>query len=231
MKNFFGILLLTAALGISACDMFLKSDAAGETGTLSIGFGETGARAVSAEELAALHYNLTLTGPDNKTITVTLSAGETFTEQVALGEWRIDAEAYTPEDTLFGAGGTTVTVKAGNNPVRVPMTVIWRFGITISGPFDQMVSISCVNSNAGRNPQSDISFSAGETLTFTVDDSSYTQEDGNLKWYVNGTEKTGTGSSLAIAAVNYIKRTYTLTAMILKDGLWYSGQTSFTVID
>jgi outer membrane protein assembly factor BamA len=115
--------------------------------------------------------------------------------------------------------------------VTVDAVFTWQFGITITDPVDQMVSISCVNSNTGRNPQSGISFSAGETLTFTVDDSSYTKEDGNLKWYVNGTVKTGTGSSLVINARDYIKRIYTLTAMILKDGLWYSGQTSFTVID
>ncbi|MDR1024810.1 MAG: hypothetical protein LBL56_03720, partial [Treponema sp.] len=101
MKKLWYLFVSLAMLGTGGCDIFLGPNAPVGTGTLSIGFGVNGgARSVTADEQAALRYELELSGPDSQKITVSLLAGETFSRQVALGEWRISAEAYSPDDNL-----------------------------------------------------------------------------------------------------------------------------------
>jgi uncharacterized repeat protein (TIGR02543 family) len=119
-------------VGISGCEILLGPNTPLGKGTLSIGFGDGGggrsARSlIDDETLAALRYDLVLSGPDNQTITVSLTAGKNFREQVSLGEWRIEARAYLDKDAisvLFGEGMTTVRVRAGTNEAEVPMTVV-----------------------------------------------------------------------------------------------------------
>jgi uncharacterized repeat protein (TIGR02543 family) len=116
-------------VGISGCDILLGPNTPLGKGTLSIGFGDGGggrsARSlIDDETLAALRYELVLSGPDNQTINVSLTAGKTFKEQVSLGEWRIEAKAYNDDNVLFGKGMTTVRVRAGANEAEVPMTVV-----------------------------------------------------------------------------------------------------------
>jgi uncharacterized protein YjdB len=128
-----------AMLGISGCDVFLGPDTPVGKGTLSIGFGEDGgrARSVSEETLTTLRYDLVLTGPDRQKITASLAIGQSFNEQVALGEWLIEAKAFAPDGGLFGTGSKTVTVRAGDNPVvLVPMTVVSVEGALPVSAFD-----------------------------------------------------------------------------------------------
>jgi hypothetical protein len=113
--------------------------------------------------------------------------------------------------------------------VRVTAAFVRKAGFDIEGPRDRPVRVTAVHS-AGREPPTDISYSGGESLTFTVD-GPYTQEAGTLKWYVNRTVKTGTGSSLTIRATDYIKRKYSLTVLIEDGGLWYSADSSFSIIE
>ncbi|MDR0623981.1 MAG: bacterial Ig-like domain-containing protein [Treponema sp.] len=110
-------------LGISGCDVFLGPDEPVGTGNLVIGFGE-GRAALNEDTLASLRYELALTGPGGEKINVSFSAGESYSQQVTIGEWRIEAEAFTPDNKRFGEGTATVRVRAGNNLVRVPMKVI-----------------------------------------------------------------------------------------------------------
>jgi hypothetical protein len=124
----------------------------------------------------------------------------------------------------------TVTAADGTQQVyTVTVTVLGQGTVTIQGPPDETVTLTPVN-NHSRIPPTDLSYAAGDTVTFTVS-GSYTAVGGDLRWYVDGTQLTGTGNSLTIAASNYIKRSYTLTVMVKKNGLWYSTDTGFRVID
>jgi formylglycine-generating enzyme required for sulfatase activity len=124
---------IAAALLVFGCDFLLGPDAPVGAGNLVIGFGESGPAAVSLaavptpEEQAALRYELVLTGPGDQKIEVSVPAGGSYTGQVALGEWHIYAEAYSPGNALTGTGSATVTVRAGMNQARVPMQVVEAF--------------------------------------------------------------------------------------------------------
>ncbi|MDR1287830.1 MAG: SUMF1/EgtB/PvdO family nonheme iron enzyme [Treponema sp.] len=134
-KGLYGTILvgIIAALVIFGCDVVLGPDEPAGAGNLVIGFGESGgaslaaaSRAVAptAGEQAALRYELALTGPGGQIKIVSLSPGDTFNEQVALGEWHIYAEAYDPGNTLTGTGSAAVTVRAGVNQARVLMRAV-----------------------------------------------------------------------------------------------------------
>jgi hypothetical protein len=110
-------------------------------------------------------------------------------------------------------------------------------GFTIEQPQEETIAITTVHS-AGSTPPTEISWTAAESVTFTVDSSDYTVEDGNLKWFVNGTEITtgsvdpnimASGSSLTLNAKAYIQRSYAGTVMIEANGQWYSTDISFKV--
>jgi hypothetical protein len=99
-------------------------------GNLTISVGSSGdpGRVISSgaalpqDVLAALRYELTLTGPRGDPLVRTLSLGDSLSLTVDVGEWRIDARAY--QDTvLAGTGSATFPVGPGTNSVRVPMNM------------------------------------------------------------------------------------------------------------
>ncbi|MDR1129259.1 MAG: InlB B-repeat-containing protein, partial [Treponema sp.] len=126
MKKILCLIVSLAIFGISGCEVFLGPDVPVGIGTLSISFGKDGgsrsAFDVSEDILATLRYDLVLTGPDKQKISASFAVGQTFNGQVALGEWRIEAKAFAPDNTLFGTGSTVITVRAGPNLALVPMT-------------------------------------------------------------------------------------------------------------
>jgi hypothetical protein len=139
---------ITAALLVWGCDFLLGPDAPVGAGDLVIGFGESGgislasaslASAPTAEEQAALRYELVLTGPGGQIKMVSFSPGKIFNEQVALGEWRIEAEAYDPGNMLTGRGSAAVTVRAGVNEIRVRMepveAIVYSISLSQSGAY------------------------------------------------------------------------------------------------
>jgi hypothetical protein len=110
-------------------------------------------------------------------------------------------------------------------------------GFTIEGPQEETIAITTEHS-VGGTPPTEISWTDAESVTFTVDNSDYTVEDRNLKWFVNGTEITtgsvdplimASGNSLTLNAKAYIQRSYTGTVMIEANGQWYSAAISFKV--
>jgi parallel beta-helix repeat protein len=117
------LLILVEFFSAAACDLLIAPSEAAGQGSLTIGFGTGGGtdRALDPADQAALRYELALTGPGDEQIKVSLSPGQTFHRLVALGEWRIYAEAFSPGGTLAGTGSTTVSIRPGNNPVRIPM--------------------------------------------------------------------------------------------------------------
>jgi hypothetical protein len=129
----------------------------------------------------------------------------------------------------FAGSGPEYTFTMPARDIAIMAVFVREAGFTIEGPQEGSVNVTAVHS-AGRLPPTDLSYSDRESVTFTVD-GDYTQEAGTLKWYVNGEEKTGTGNSLTINAVDYIKRDYSLTVLIKEDDLWYSAGASFKVID
>jgi formylglycine-generating enzyme required for sulfatase activity len=167
MKRVFGVMILAAVL-IVGCDFILGPDEPIGGGNLVIGFGEGGgagpasvSRGVvpTAGEQAELRYELALTGPENQSITVSLTPGQTFNQQVALGEWHIYAKAYNPEEVLIGTGTAAATVRAGNNEARVWMeptripggTQSTRTISGVSVPFHYVPAGSFQRDNAAEN--------------------------------------------------------------------------------
>jgi hypothetical protein len=72
--------------------------------------------------LAALRYELILSGPEGEALERTVTGGESLNVAASLGEWRIDAKAY--QDTvLAGTGSVTLRVRTGTNSAQVPMNM------------------------------------------------------------------------------------------------------------
>jgi hypothetical protein len=129
--------------------------------------------------------------------------------------------AGTEPDYAFTMPAFDVTISAFFNRV---------LGFTIEGPGDLMVSVTTENSAGGTSTE--ISWSADESVTFTLESSDYQAEDGNLKWIVNGTEISDAGGkSLVIRARDYVQRSYMVTVMIREDGQWYSTEIPFEVTE
>jgi uncharacterized repeat protein (TIGR02543 family) len=116
--------VLWVALLLSNCDVLLGPNERAKTGRLVIDFGTEARAAFTPAELESLTYKLALTGPGNQKIEANVSSGKPFNQEVALGEWLIDAEAYNPDNVLVGTGSATVTVQAGPNQARVSMQVV-----------------------------------------------------------------------------------------------------------
>jgi uncharacterized repeat protein (TIGR02543 family) len=206
-----------AMLGISGCDVFLGPDTPVGKGTLSIGFGEDGgsARSVSAETLTTLRYELVLTGPDRQKITASLVIGQTFNEQVALGEWRIEAEAFTPDGILFGTGSNTITVRAGANQVRVPMTEVSLEGALPVSALDLTALVTAP---------------ARDTMTNTmeIDVAQYT---GNIAWQnADGADFSGNfaPSTIYQATINLTAKTGYTFAGVGADSFSHDGAETVT---
>jgi hypothetical protein len=138
MKRLLEILAALLIIGVlGSCNLVVgpnepvgNSFGGGDSGgTLTISFGEDGAansRAITSgadlpgDVLAGMKYDLILTGPNNETIERTVSGGETLSLTVTPGQWRIDSQGYYL-DVLAGTGSVTISVLAGENPVRIPM--------------------------------------------------------------------------------------------------------------
>jgi uncharacterized repeat protein (TIGR02543 family) len=210
MKKLLYFIVSLGIVGISGWDLFLGPDAPVGTGTLSIGVGDGGGRdarslIIDEETLAALRYELVLSGPENQTINVSLAAGETFKEQVALGEWRIEAKAFNNDKVLFGEGMTTVRVRAGANQAEVPMTVI-----VPDTPVSDLDLTELVNAPvSGETP---------DTTPIATD-----QYTGSVTWY----DEDGTPFSGTFAAATVYHAVVSLTA---KSGYVFAGLVSESFI-
>jgi hypothetical protein len=202
MRKTLFLIVSLAVLGISGCNTFLGP----ELGTLSISFGEESRSAgspIDAATLATLRYDLTLTGPDAQEITASLAVGQTFSRQVALGEWRIEAEAFTPDDILFGTGSTTITVRAGDNPARVPMT-----SIPTEDTEDTLVSALDLTALV----TAPVKGAAPDTTAISV-----LQYDGTILWQKDGTNLS---DSDTFASATVYQAVVSLTA---KTGYTFAG--------
>jgi hypothetical protein len=135
---------------------------------------------------------------------------------------------YALKTLLYNPGGVTL---AGPPPYTftmpssdVTMSAVFHksIGITINDIQETTVLLSVDNSTISR--------STNQVATFSLNNASYTVEDNNLKWLVNGTAiTTATGGTLSINAVNYLPRTYYVTVMIKVNGQWYSKDLALIV--
>ncbi|MDR2133890.1 MAG: hypothetical protein LBP27_02190, partial [Treponema sp.] len=132
-KSILSVIAAVLLSGLGGCDFLMGPDspAGNGGGNLTISFGAGGAgneRAISsgadlpADVLAALRYELVLTGPGGEALEKTVSGGESLSLTAALGEWRIEAKAYR-QGALAGTGSLSFTVAQGINSVRVPMMI------------------------------------------------------------------------------------------------------------
>jgi formylglycine-generating enzyme required for sulfatase activity len=122
---------IAAALLTGGCEFILGPNEPVGGGNLAIAFGESGDRAAAPADLE--RYDVVLTGPKEQKITVSFAPEETVYQEVALGEWHLDAKAYKAGNVLIGTGSITVTVKPGRNEVRIPMRVVPPEFIAVSG--------------------------------------------------------------------------------------------------
>ncbi|MDR1174948.1 MAG: hypothetical protein LBK83_05700 [Treponema sp.] len=176
---------IAATLLIGGCEFLLGPDEVVGGGNLAIDFGESGNRGAAPADLE--RYDMVLTGPREQKIEARVSAGENFYQQVALGEWHIDAKAYNAGNVLIGTGSITVTVKPGRNEVRIPMR---RVPVPDTPPEDPTYTITIGTFSGGAVSASPASATAGTSITLTVTpDTNYILQSGSLKY--NGTAITG----------------------------------------
>ncbi|MDR1625107.1 MAG: hypothetical protein LBT33_01085, partial [Spirochaetia bacterium] len=131
MKKFV-IMVLVAALALGACGFVMgpEEPAGGGEGNLSVSLGREGAppagKAITSgadlppDVLAALRYELVLSGPGGEVLEKTVIGGQGLSLTAALGQWRIDARAFQ-QDVLAGTGSLAFAVGPGRNSVLVPM--------------------------------------------------------------------------------------------------------------
>jgi formylglycine-generating enzyme required for sulfatase activity len=116
-----GIVLLGALAG---CE-FLMGPQEPDAGnvTIQLGSGNNGkSRTISQTVIDTLRYEVEFRGPEGLVINRSVPAGTgTINLSLALGEWTISAEAYTPEGILAGTGSRTITVVPGMSPVIINM--------------------------------------------------------------------------------------------------------------
>jgi hypothetical protein len=130
----------------------------------------------------------------------------------------------TEPDYAFAMPASDITISAFFNRV---------LGFTVEIPTDKALAVTItMTHSAEADPVTNISWSGDESILFTVEDSGYTVEDGNLQWIENGVEiLTASGNSHTIEARNYVQRSYTVTVMIKEDGQWYSREIPFKVTE
>jgi hypothetical protein len=125
-----GFFLLPAVLlSLASCAPPVGSGD-GNEGNLTISLGTAGGgRAVTSgrdlpsDVLAAMRYDLALTGPGGEVLERSVSGGQTLSLMVAAGDWRIDAAAYQDEGALAGTGSLSFTVGPRGASVMVPMNM------------------------------------------------------------------------------------------------------------
>jgi hypothetical protein len=145
VKRFFIMLAVTLAF-TGGCSFIMGPDepAGDGGGNLSISLGgdaSAGSRAITSgpdlpeDVLAAMRYDLVLTGPGGRVHRESISGAEILRMTVAVGTWRIDARAYQGDGAdPAGTGSISFRVGPGINTVMVPMYMSGPcYEITVDG--------------------------------------------------------------------------------------------------
>jgi uncharacterized repeat protein (TIGR02543 family) len=182
-------------IGFGSCDLLTEPGGPEGGGNLVISLGAGAGRAVTSgtdlpgDVLAALRYEVTLTGPGGEVLEREVTGGGTLNLTVTPGEWRIDAKAYK-EDGLAGTGSLLFTVAPGHNAVEVPMHIN-------GGYFDIAVDSSMSNGTV----TADYDAAFPETaITLTVrPEAGYVLKAGTLTYNYGGSGHEPSGSGLIYA--------------------------------
>jgi formylglycine-generating enzyme required for sulfatase activity len=161
-----GIMIAAVLALFYGCEFLAGPDTPFGGGNLVISAGTGGARAAyTDEEINSFRYVFTFMGPGGDEFSRELSPGAgTLTVSVALGQWTIGAAAYNGANELTGTGSVTVTVKAGSNPVKVPMTAT-DYVFTTPALYRSMVSLA---GGTITGSGSDGAFVSGRTVTLSA---------------------------------------------------------------
>jgi hypothetical protein len=227
MKNLKYFLVLMALPGLLiSCDILMgQSEPSDGTVTILLGEGSGGARAALPDSVIdTLRYKVEFRGPKDQVINRDVEPGAGAVRlSLALGEWIINARAYTPENYEAGAGSITVTVTPGEGAIIIPMKAYdttKAFGIAV--PADITIN--------GVPPTGSITLhrsGSPETLSIILTDAdAYT----SIAWYLDGVLQTEAGAAFSRSAGDLQVRQHTLMVMVVKDGLPYSATITFDVV-
>lgn len=114
MKKLIVILLFVVVI-FSGCDLVTQSinSLLNSTGSLSISLNEPTSRIILPDDfpLDVDYYKIFGSGPDGATVyPITFSGSATVINDLVVGDWTINVEAYNQYDELIGVGNTTATV-------------------------------------------------------------------------------------------------------------------------
>jgi hypothetical protein len=160
-------------------------------------------------------------GTEGSAISLTVTPDTNYALKSETLKYNDGTNDYAITGSVFAMPASDVTISAFFNR---------SLGFTVVGPADKMIEVTAEHS-AGAEPATNISWSAAESVIFTLESLDYRTEDGNLQWIVNGTVLSAGGNSLVIRARDYVQRSYTVTVMIKEDGQWYSTEIPFEVTE
>ncbi|QQO10277.1 hypothetical protein [Breznakiella homolactica] len=112
-------LVLTLSAGFMACSQALGP----EEGSITLQLpGSAGGRAFTEAEKNSFTYRVTFTGPGNRVVNISASAGKTVTAgALAAGRWTVEVRALNDDNVPVAYGSDTVTVASGNSRAVVTM--------------------------------------------------------------------------------------------------------------
>jgi hypothetical protein len=208
-----------------------QTQTAGFTGWASIRFGNAGAYSftIASSELAVSSFNI---GSDAGTI------NHTSNTIAVLVPYATSLASLTP--VVTPASGWTCNTGGAKNfssPVEYLFSkddVIQAYTVTVTRKGQGEITIT--------PPGSDISVAgfptapftvsrngSPQTHTITISDTSFS----SYAWYVDDTDRTTSSTNgnrtFAIAAANYVIGKHTVTIIVVKGGVPYSNEQSFTV--
>jgi hypothetical protein len=117
----------------------------------------------------------------------------------------------------------TYTITADDNSTKSYTVTVIRHGkpsitIEFTGIADEQIDIT-------KDSQNDLSRRNNDTLEISVDNTLM------VFWFIDGAQKSGTGRTITIAAVDYPVGTHYVTAMVYRNGIPYSNELTFKVVE
>ncbi|MDR3249417.1 MAG: SUMF1/EgtB/PvdO family nonheme iron enzyme [Treponema sp.] len=203
---------------LAGCEFFLgpKAPDVGNV-TIRLGSGDSGAsRSISQAVIDTLRYEMEFRGPGGQAINRSVPAGTgTISLSLALGEWTVSAEAYTPEDIFAGTGTLTITVVPDMPLVIIPMTAAASVSSKAITTFDITNPVTAFGTINEAAKTIDVTVPFGTDLTNMIPSIAHT---GASISPASGTAGNFSGPvTYTVTAGDTSTETYTVTVSILPE--------------